>query len=133
LNADAAAIIEERLAARESDRWTFLNEFGCQLDDDNCYRNLKRTLKKAGQKDGSPHTFRHTFASHLVIGGESLYKVKQLLRHKSIVETEIYTQLSKESVRETVRRLTLPNDKRTGFCESRLPLRYVQDYFTISW
>lgn len=66
------------------------------------YRNLKRILTKLEIADGCVHTFRHTFASYLVIQGVSIYIVRDLLRHASVKETEIYAHLSKESKRNAV-------------------------------
>lgn len=106
---DAVNILEIQRAAEDSDSFIFLNGGGTRLDDDNVYRNLARILKKAGIKNGHPHTFRHSFASHLAIMGVSLYVIKELLRHKSIRETEIYAHLSRETTRNAVEMLRLPN------------------------
>lgn len=62
-------------------------------------------LDKLKIHDASPHTFRHTFASHLVIVGVSIYVVKELLRHASVKETEIYAHLAKETTRSAVEKL----------------------------
>ena len=105
INEDAHAILEQRKAAGDSNRFIFLNAAGNRLDNENMYRNLKRILKKLDIADASVHTFRHTFASHLVIQGVSIYIVRDLLRHASVKETEIYAHLSKESTRNAVSRL----------------------------
>lgn len=107
LNKDAYEIIMKRKAASDSPVHIFLNAEGNKLDNDNIYRNLKSILDKLTIKDASPHTFRHTCASHLVIRGVSIYTVKEILRHKSVKETEIYAHLSKQAVRNAVEILSL--------------------------
>lgn len=66
--------------------------------------NLIKSLAKEAQinKTISPHTFRHSFATHLVEGGANLRAVQQMLGHESITTTEIYTHLSRDYLRETV-------------------------------
>ena len=64
---------------------------------------IKALAKTAGiTKVISPHTFRHSFASHLVDGGADLRSVQMMLGHESITTTEIYTHLSKDYLRETL-------------------------------
>ena len=63
-------------------------------------RNLAET---AGiKKKISPHTFRHSFATHLVEGGANLRAVQEMLGHESITTTEIYTHLDQQYLRETI-------------------------------
>ena len=100
-------VLEERKKARDSERFIFLNHGGNRLDNDNIYRNLKPILTDQHIAEASPHTFRHTFASHLVIRGISIYIVKDLLRHASVKEKEIYAHLSKETTRSAVEQLSL--------------------------
>ena len=95
-------ILMNRKAAGESDLHVFLNHAGNRLDNENIYRNLLPILDTLKIHDASPHTFRHTFASHMVIAGVSIYIVRNLLRHSSVRETEIYSHLSKESTRAAV-------------------------------
>lgn len=111
LNPEAIKIIErqevyrQRFNSPDAGKYIFLNALGLKLDNGNIYENLKRVLHNQKIPDASPHTFRHTTASHLVIKGVSLYVVRDVLRHASIRETELYAHLSKEPVREAIKLL----------------------------
>ena len=64
---------------------------------------IKQLAEKIGlKKKISPHTFRHSFATHLIQGGADLRAVQEMLGHESITTTEIYTHLDKEYLRETI-------------------------------
>ena len=64
---------------------------------------VKEAAQLAGiQKNVSPHTFRHSFATHLVEGGANLKAVQDMLGHESITTTEIYTHLDTEYLRSTI-------------------------------
>ena len=64
---------------------------------------IKKLAEKIGlKKNISPHTFRHSFATHLIQGGADLRAVQEMLGHESITTTEIYTHLDKEYLREAI-------------------------------
>lgn len=81
----------------------FLNRRGTRLSRIMIFLILKELAKKAGiAKNISPHTFRHSFATHLVEGGADLRAVQEMLGHESITTTEIYTHLDREFLRTTL-------------------------------
>ncbi len=81
----------------------FLNRRGKRLSRVMIFLILKDLVKKADiNKNISPHTFRHSFATHLVEGGADLRAVQEMLGHESITTTEIYTHLDREFLRTTL-------------------------------
>ena len=81
----------------------FLNNRGANLSRVMIFLIIKDLVKKAGiTKSISPHTFRHSFATHLVEGGADLRAVQEMLGHESITTTEIYTHLDREFLRTTL-------------------------------
>jgi integrase/recombinase XerD len=81
----------------------FLNRRGAGLTRVMIFLMIKDLAKKAGiTKVISPHTFRHSFATHLVEGGADLRAVQEMLGHESITTTEIYTHLDREYLRNTL-------------------------------
>jgi len=81
----------------------FLNRRGKRLSRVMIFLIIKDLVKKAGiTKIISPHTFRHSFATHLVEGGADLRAVQEMLGHESITTTEIYTHLDREFLRKTL-------------------------------
>ena len=83
----------------------FLNRRGAKLSRQMIFIFLKELVKQSGiKKTVSPHTFRHSFATHLVEGGADLRAVQEMLGHESITTTEIYTHLDREYLRETLRK-----------------------------
>ncbi len=81
----------------------FLNRRGKRLTRVMIFLIIKDLAKKAGiNKNISPHTFRHSFATHLVEGGADLRAVQEMLGHESITTTEIYTHLDREFLRKTL-------------------------------
>lgn len=83
----------------------FLNKRGKNLSRIMIFYIIKEMASKAGiTKHISPHTFRHSFATHLVEGGADLRAVQEMLGHESITTTEIYTHLDRDFLRDTLQR-----------------------------
>ena len=83
----------------------FLNKKGTNLSRVMIFYIIKNMAFKAGIiKNISPHTFRHSFATHLVEGGADLRAVQEMLGHESITTTEIYTHLDRDFLRDTLQR-----------------------------
>lgn len=81
----------------------FLNRRGAGMSRVMVFYIIKDLTSKAGiPKNISPHTFRHSFATHLVEGGADLKAVQDMLGHESITTTEIYTHLDTEYLKETI-------------------------------
>ncbi|MBV8251186.1 MAG: site-specific tyrosine recombinase XerD [Chitinophaga sp.] len=81
----------------------FLNRRGSPLSRVMVFLVIKDLAKKAGiEKNVSPHTFRHSFATHLVEAGANLRAVQEMLGHESITTTEIYTHINRELLRDTL-------------------------------
>jgi len=81
----------------------FLNRRGRRLTRVMIFLIIKELVNRAGiRKTVSPHTFRHSFATHLVEGGADLRAVQEMLGHESITTTEIYTHLDREFLRKTL-------------------------------
>lgn len=97
---------------RDSENIIFLNRRGSRLTREMVFTIIKKHAKLAGiRKSISPHTFRHSFATHLVEGGADLRAVQEMLGHESIQTTEIYTHLDKEFLRDTILRFHPRSDK----------------------
>ncbi|MFA8434595.1 MAG: site-specific tyrosine recombinase XerD [Marinifilaceae bacterium] len=89
---------------KDSEDILFLNRRGRKLSRVMIFTIIKNLSKKVGlKKNISPHTFRHSFASHLVEGGADLRAVQEMLGHESILTTEIYTHLDREYLKETIK------------------------------
>ena len=83
--------------------YIFLNQRGKPLSRVMIFYIIKKNAQKAGiTKNISPHTFRHSFATHLVEGGADLRAVQEMLGHESITTTEIYTHLDRDFLRNTL-------------------------------
>ena len=88
---------------KESENILFLNRRGNKLTRVMIFLIIKDLTKAAGiNKKVSPHTFRHSFATHLVEGGADLRAIQDMLGHESITTTEIYTHLDTEYLKETL-------------------------------
>lgn len=81
----------------------YLNNKGSKISRVMVFLIIKSLADKAGiKKSLSPHTFRHSFASHLVEGGADLRAVQEMLGHSSILTTEIYTHIDKQFLRDNI-------------------------------
>ncbi len=86
-----------------SEDFVFLNRRGNPLTRVMIFTIIKRLKTKAGiEKAVSPHTFRHSFATHLIEGGANLRAIQDMLGHESITTTEIYTHLDTKFLRDTI-------------------------------
>ena len=81
----------------------FLNRMGTQLSRVSVFTIIKEAVAQAGiNKNVSPHTLRHSFATHLVNGGANLRSVQEMLGHESIVTTEIYTHVNTQYLKDAI-------------------------------
>ena len=91
--------------AKDSEDILFLNNRGKALSRVMIFYIIKDLMLKTGiKKSISPHSFRHSFATHLVEGGADLRAVQEMLGHESITTTEIYTHMNREYLRDTLDR-----------------------------
>ncbi len=92
-----------RRPKRAGEETLFLNNRGCRMTRVMVFTLLRQAAERAGiEKRISPHTFRHSFATHLIEGGAGIRQVQEMLGHESIVTTEIYTHLNSKHLRRTV-------------------------------
>ena len=81
----------------------FLNRRGTGLSRVRVFYIIKEQVEKAGiHKNVSPHTFRHSFATHLLEGGANLRAIQEMLGHEKITTTEIYTHVDREFLRKEI-------------------------------
>jgi integrase/recombinase XerD len=89
--------------ARDSEDILFLNRRGHKLTRVMIFTVIRELVQKSGlKKHVSPHTFRHSFATHLIDGGADLRAVQEMLGHESILTTEIYTHLDRQYLRDAI-------------------------------
>lgn len=89
--------------SKESEDILFLNRRGHKLTRVMVFTIIRDLVKKSGiKKNISPHTFRHSFATHLIDGGADLRAVQEMLGHESILTTEIYTHLDRQYLRDAI-------------------------------
>lgn len=104
----AADALKSYLADRpvpepEYDDFMFLNKFGKPLSRISIFNMVKRQAVIAGiRKEISPHTFRHSFATHLIENGADLRVVQEMLGHESILTTEIYTHIDSKTWKKSI-------------------------------
>ena len=88
---------------KEDEDIVFLNNRGTKLTRVMIFLIIRKLTAEIGlKKKISPHTFRHSFATHLIEGGADLRAVQEMLGHESITTTEIYTHLDKEYLRSNI-------------------------------
>lgn len=88
---------------RRKEEILFLNNRGKKLTRVMIFTIIKQAAQRAGiEKKISPHTFRHSFATHLLEGGANIRQVQELLGHENILTTEIYTHLDDSHLRQTL-------------------------------
>jgi len=96
-----------------SENFVFLNQRGGKLSRVMVFSLVKALASKAGiTKSISPHTFRHSFATHLVERGADLRAVQEMLGHESILTTEIYTHLNRQYLKEVIMEFHPRRDKK---------------------
>ncbi len=104
LNALKTYILEYRhtLLKKELNDYLFLNNHGKQMTRQGFFKIVKKIADEKGIKtDISPHTLRHSFATHLLKGGADLRSIQEMLGHSNITTTQIYTHISDESLKTT--------------------------------
>ena len=95
--------MEVRNKAHRKEEILFLNNRGKKLTRVMIFTIIKQAAQRAGiDKKISPHTFRHSFATHLLEGGANIRQVQELLGHENILTTEIYTHLDNSHLRQTL-------------------------------
>ena len=108
LGSEAARAIERYLRAGRAElvgerveRKLFVNFRGGPLTRQGLYKIIQRHARDAGLEGKmSPHTLRHTFATHLLSGGCDLRSVQEMLGHADVATTQLYTHLSREKIKE---------------------------------
>ncbi len=97
-----------------SEDFLFLNQRGAKLTRAMIFEIVKNLTELAGiRKKVSPHTFRHSFATHLLENGANLRAIQQLLGHESITTTELYTHIDVKMLRNTIMEFHPLNKKQT--------------------
>jgi integrase/recombinase XerD len=100
---DIRGKLPNKPAKKGSETHTYLNRNGGKLSRVSVFTTIKSLAAVTGlKKTISPHTFRHSFATHLIEGGADLRAVQEMLGHESITTTEIYTHLDRDYLRQVI-------------------------------
>ena len=103
----------------------FLNRFGRKISRVSVFTIIKDLADRIGLKKViSPHTFRHSFATHLIEGGADLRVVQEMLGHESITTTEIYTHLDRDYLKQVITEFH-PRSRSFTLPVFIVPLRYL--------
>ncbi len=90
-----------RLVGSSGEKAVFVNHKGSRLSDRGIRQIIKKYVNRLGiQNTVSPHTLRHTFATHMLDGGADLRVVQEMLGHKNLSTTQVYTHLTRQRLRE---------------------------------
>lgn len=93
--------IRPRFFKKEKNDYLFLNNHGKKITRQGFFKNLQKLANEKGiNKKISPHVLRHSFATHLLIGGADLRSIQMLLGHSDITTTKIYTHISHEKIKK---------------------------------
>ncbi|MDX6418129.1 MAG: integrase/recombinase XerD, partial [Trebonia sp.] len=96
----ASAVGRNTASSRKASPAVFLNARGGRLTRQGAWGVLREAAVRSGKSDVSPHTLRHSFATHLLDGGADIRVVQELLGHASVTTTQVYTLVTVDKLRE---------------------------------
>ena len=97
------AYLEKRPSEFSGSDFVFINRYGAPLSRISMFKTVKKMAQLAGvRKEISPHTFRHSFATHLIENGADIRLVQEMLGHESVSTTEIYTHVDSTTWHSTI-------------------------------